>query len=244
MFKGHDKLLIAARHGAPLAVGYGDTEMYLGSDAMALAPFTSRLSYLLDGDWAVHHAEGRHHPRWLRCDRAARDAGVAGLGADGRQGQPPPFHGQGNLRAARNHLAHAQPLCGHGRREGGAARKAAVRFRDAAAPDHLGLRHGLLCRAWSPNTGSSAMRGCRSMSMWPPSSVTASRRWTRAALALFISQSGETADTLAALRYCAGQGPACAVAAERRRSPPSAAKARWCSRRCAAPRSVSLRPRR
>ena len=52
MFKGHDKLLIAARHGAPLAVGYGETEMYLGSDAMALAPFTSRLSYLLDGDWA------------------------------------------------------------------------------------------------------------------------------------------------------------------------------------------------
>src|SRR5690606_27551183 len=53
MFKGHEQLLIAARHGAPLAVGYGDTEMYLGSDAMALAPFTSRLSYLLDGDWAV-----------------------------------------------------------------------------------------------------------------------------------------------------------------------------------------------
>ena len=58
MFKGHDKLLIAARHGAPLAVGYGDTEMYLGSDAMALAPFTSRLSYLLDGDWAVITPKG------------------------------------------------------------------------------------------------------------------------------------------------------------------------------------------
>ena len=58
MFKGHDKLLIAARHGAPLAVGYGETEMYLGSDAMALAPFTSRLSYLLDGDWAVITPKG------------------------------------------------------------------------------------------------------------------------------------------------------------------------------------------
>src|SRR5690606_211700 len=53
MFRGHDQLLIAARRGAPLAVGYGAAEMYLGSDAMALAPFTSRLSYLLDGDWAV-----------------------------------------------------------------------------------------------------------------------------------------------------------------------------------------------
>ena len=58
MFKGHDRLLIAARHGAPLAVGYGATEMYLGSDAMALAPFTSRLSYLLDGDWAVITPKG------------------------------------------------------------------------------------------------------------------------------------------------------------------------------------------
>ncbi len=58
MFKDHPTLLIAARHGAPLAVGYGDTEMYLGSDAMALAPFTSRLSYLLDGDWATITPQG------------------------------------------------------------------------------------------------------------------------------------------------------------------------------------------
>ena len=42
MFKGDDELLIAARHGAPLAVGYGDDEMFLGSDAIALAPFTNR----------------------------------------------------------------------------------------------------------------------------------------------------------------------------------------------------------
>ncbi|MDP1731847.1 MAG: class II glutamine amidotransferase, partial [Devosia sp.] len=53
LFKGEEALLIAARRGAPLAIGYGTTEMYLGSDAMALSPFTSRLSYLLDGDWAV-----------------------------------------------------------------------------------------------------------------------------------------------------------------------------------------------
>src|SRR5690606_34849138 len=58
LFKGHENLLIAARRGAPLAVGYGTDEMYLGSDAMALAPFTSRLSYLMDGDWAVLTPEG------------------------------------------------------------------------------------------------------------------------------------------------------------------------------------------
>ncbi|HEV7717681.1 MAG TPA: class II glutamine amidotransferase, partial [Arsenicitalea sp.] len=58
LFKGEEKLLIAARRGAPLAIGYGETEMYLGSDAMALAPFTSKLSYLLDGDWAVLSPKG------------------------------------------------------------------------------------------------------------------------------------------------------------------------------------------
>ena len=49
---GEDDLLIGARKGAPLAVGYGDGEMYLGSDALALAPFTDTISYLEDGDWA------------------------------------------------------------------------------------------------------------------------------------------------------------------------------------------------
>ncbi|MDA4809358.1 glutamine--fructose-6-phosphate aminotransferase, partial [Enterobacter hormaechei] len=58
MFKGEDDLLIAARNGPPLAVGYGDGEMYLGSDAIALAPFTDRLSYLEDGDWAVLTRKG------------------------------------------------------------------------------------------------------------------------------------------------------------------------------------------
>jgi len=51
IFTGHDNLLIGARRGSPLAVGYGDTEMYLGSDALALAPLTNRISYIEDGDW-------------------------------------------------------------------------------------------------------------------------------------------------------------------------------------------------
>jgi glucosamine--fructose-6-phosphate aminotransferase (isomerizing) len=46
-------LLVGARKGSPLAIGYGDGEMYLGSDAIALAPFTDTISYLEDGDWAV-----------------------------------------------------------------------------------------------------------------------------------------------------------------------------------------------
>src|SRR5580704_9129168 len=51
IFKGHKDLLIGARRGSPLAVGYGDGEMYLGSDALALAPLTNKISYLEEGDW-------------------------------------------------------------------------------------------------------------------------------------------------------------------------------------------------
>jgi len=53
IFDGEDGLLIGARQGAPLAVGYGEREMFLGSDALALAPFTDTITYLDDGDWAV-----------------------------------------------------------------------------------------------------------------------------------------------------------------------------------------------
>ena len=53
MFAGHPELMIGAQHGAPLAVGFGDGEMFLGSDALALAPLTQRIAYLEDGDWAV-----------------------------------------------------------------------------------------------------------------------------------------------------------------------------------------------
>src|SRR5205809_3447827 len=57
IFAGEDDLLIGARNGPPLAIGYGKGEMYLGSDAIALGPFTDTISYLEDGDWVVltHH---------------------------------------------------------------------------------------------------------------------------------------------------------------------------------------------
>ncbi len=53
IFDNESDLMIAARHGSPLAIGYGDGEMYLGSDAIALGPFTDSITYLEDGDWAV-----------------------------------------------------------------------------------------------------------------------------------------------------------------------------------------------
>src|ERR1700722_14329884 len=67
LFAGEDDLLIGARRGSPLAVGFGDGSMYVGSDAIALAPFTDMVSYLEDGDWVIvtrkgaeiHDSEGK-----------------------------------------------------------------------------------------------------------------------------------------------------------------------------------------
>ncbi|MCI0755836.1 glutamine--fructose-6-phosphate transaminase (isomerizing) [Teichococcus vastitatis] len=68
IFSGHPKLLMCARQGAPLAIGFGEGEMFVGSDALALAPLTRRIAYLEEGDWAVMDGEGaqffdgRHRP--------------------------------------------------------------------------------------------------------------------------------------------------------------------------------------
>ncbi len=58
LFAGREDLMIGARRGSPLAVGYGRGEMFLGSDAMALAPFTDRVTFLEEGDWAVLSHDG------------------------------------------------------------------------------------------------------------------------------------------------------------------------------------------
>jgi glucosamine--fructose-6-phosphate aminotransferase (isomerizing) len=80
LFEGEDNLIVGIRRGSPLALGHGDGEMFLGSDAIALAPFTGAISYLDDGDWAVvtrdgakvHDAAGRPvHRTVLRSDASA-----------------------------------------------------------------------------------------------------------------------------------------------------------------------------
>jgi glutamine---fructose-6-phosphate transaminase (isomerizing) len=58
VFTGHPKLLMAARQGAPLAIGFGEGEMFVGSDALALAPLTRRIAYLEEGDWAMLDTDG------------------------------------------------------------------------------------------------------------------------------------------------------------------------------------------
>jgi glucosamine--fructose-6-phosphate aminotransferase (isomerizing) len=65
IFAGHPELIVGAQYGAPLAVGYGEDEMFVGSDALALAPLTRRIAYLKDGDWTV---VDRHGARFFGVD--------------------------------------------------------------------------------------------------------------------------------------------------------------------------------
>ena len=89
IFTGHDNMMIAARKGSPLAIGYGTGEMFIGSDAMALAPMTQRITYLEDGDWAVINGNGVtiRDANDKKVERAIRETNVSGALA-GKAGHP------------------------------------------------------------------------------------------------------------------------------------------------------------
>ncbi|MBL6456557.1 glutamine--fructose-6-phosphate transaminase (isomerizing) [Belnapia sp. T6] len=86
IFAGHPRLLLCARQGAPLAIGFGEGEMFVGSDALALAPLTRRIAYLEEGDWAVVDGEGarffdaRHQPVERAIVQTAVSGAVVGKG--------------------------------------------------------------------------------------------------------------------------------------------------------------------
>ena len=205
MFKGQEALLIAARRGAPLAIGYGATEMYLGSDAMALAPFTSRLSYLLDGDWAVMTKDGVtiRDGEDAIVKREMLVSNASALLVD-----------KGNHRHFMAKEIYEQPeTVSHTLSHYVDMGAEAVRPREALPFDFKSLTRltisacgtayyaGLVAKYWFE----------RYARLPVDVDVASEFRYREPPLApggasLFISQSGETADTLAALRYCAGQG--------------------------------------
>jgi glutamine---fructose-6-phosphate transaminase (isomerizing) len=86
IFSGYPDLIVGAQHGAPLAVGFGEDEMFVGSDSLALAPLTQKIAYLADGDWAVldrHSAhffdrEGREVRREVKRSRLTASATCKG----------------------------------------------------------------------------------------------------------------------------------------------------------------------
>ncbi|HEY2872060.1 MAG TPA: glutamine--fructose-6-phosphate transaminase (isomerizing) [Reyranella sp.] len=79
LFSGRHDILLGARRGSSLAIGYGDGEMYIGTDALALAPFTKRVSYLEDDDWVVLQADGcKVYQGTTEVQREVRQSGISG----------------------------------------------------------------------------------------------------------------------------------------------------------------------
>ncbi|HEY9010612.1 MAG TPA: glutamine--fructose-6-phosphate transaminase (isomerizing) [Devosia sp.] len=205
MFNGHEKLLIAARRGAPLAIGYGTTEMYLGSDAMALAPFTSRLSYLLDGDWAVITPQGV----------TIRDGSDAIVQRETMVSQASALMvDKGNHRHFMAKEIYEQPeTISHTLSHYVDMGAEAVSLREALPFDFKTLSRLTISACGTASfAGSVAKYWFERYARLPVDVDVASEFRYREppleqnGLSLFISQSGETADTLAALRYCASQG--------------------------------------
>jgi glucosamine--fructose-6-phosphate aminotransferase (isomerizing) len=204
LFAGHDDLMIGARRGSPLAVGLGDGEMYLGSDAMALAPFTNRVIYLDEGDWAI----------LTRADATIRDETGAVVSRPVQKTVTSALLAdKGNHRHFMLKEIHEQPevisrTLGH-----------YVHFaRQAVELNGVDIDFARLPRLTITACGTAFYAGLvakywfeRYARLPVEIDIASEFRYREAPLpeggvALFISQSGETADTLASLRYCRAQG--------------------------------------
>ncbi len=203
-FAGHHGLLVGAQHGAPLAVGYGEDEMFLGSDSLALAPLTQRIAFLRDGDWTVLSRGGAAFfdlagNTVAREVRRTAHTGVA-IGKDGFRHfmekelhEHPSVIGQVLQRmidpVTRTIAMPALPF------DLAAVPRATVTACGSAYYAGLVARHWLEAEARLPVDADVASElRYREPPLQP------------GGLALLVSQSGETADTLAALRSLRGAG--------------------------------------
>ena len=200
IFRGYDDLMVVARQGSPLAIGYGNGEMFVGSDAIALAPFTDQIAYLEDGDWAVITRGGVaiHDRQGQPVQRPVAKSLAAGLVVD-----------KGNYRHFMAKEIHEQPeVVGHT-----LAHYLDLANYQVSLPD-LPLDFSRVTRL-SLSACGTAFYSCFVAKYWferwarlPVDVDIASEfRYREIAMdaggaALFVSQSGETADTLASLRYC------------------------------------------
>ncbi|HEU5066994.1 MAG TPA: glutamine--fructose-6-phosphate transaminase (isomerizing) [Sphingomicrobium sp.] len=209
LFGDYPDLIIGARMGAPLTVGYGDGENYLGSDALALAPWTQRIAYLEEGDWAVVRGEGiaifdrQNRP----VERQVVQSGASSAPIE-----------KGNYRHYMQKEIFEQPVV--------VADSLSSYIRPfegkIALPDFdfdLGSveRLTIVACGTSYYAGLVAKYWIEQFARVPVDIDVASEFRYRdpvlppGGLALFISQSGETADTLAALRHARSQGQRIAV---------------------------------
>ena len=205
IFSGHPDLIVGAQHGAPLAIGFGEDEMFVGSDALALAPLTRRIAYLQDGDWTVVDRQGARF-----------------FGADGKQVEREvkltrltgASIGKGNFRHFMEKELHEHPaVIGDTLHQ-----MISPGNRSVALPADLGIDFRQVSRITMSACGSAFYAGLvgrwwfEAIARIPADGDVASEfryrtpPMTKGGLGLLVSQSGETADTLAALRYMREQG--------------------------------------
>jgi glucosamine--fructose-6-phosphate aminotransferase (isomerizing) len=204
LFSSDEDLIVGARNGPPLAIGHGEGQMFLGSDAIALAPFTNWITYLEDGDWVVVRRDGAviHDIDGRVVKRERQQSLGAGFMVD-----------KGNHRHFMEKEIHEQPevishtLAHYLDFSSGTTRRLDLPF-DFAKLERLAISAcgtaylgGLVGKYWFE----------RFARLPVDSDIASEFRYREMPLsknsaALFISQSGETADTLASLRYCRSQG--------------------------------------
>ena len=203
MFAGYPDLLVGASRGAPLAVGFGDDEMYLGSDALALAPLTQRIAFLHDGDWTVIGRSGAQFfdAANTEVQREIRRTALSGASV-----------GRGNYRHFMEKELHEHPaVLGDTMRQMIDPGSRAVVLPDL--PFDLAQLEQITISA----CGSAFYAGLvgrywfESIARVPTDADVASEFRYRmppmraGGLGLLVSQSGETADTMAALHYMRSQ---------------------------------------
>ena len=211
LFRDHPDMLIGARQGSPLAIGFGPEttdgsaqEMFLGSDAIALSLWTNQVCFLEDGDWTVlrrgdarvYDSENRPANREIKLTQV--NSNLIGKGGF-RHFMEKEIHEQPNV-IADTLQAHINPAT------------------NQIAFNHLDIDFSSLTRLTIIACGTSYYAGLTAkywfeqIARLPVECDVASEyRYREAPIgegeaALFISQSGETSDTLAALRYCKAQG--------------------------------------
>ena len=204
VFAGHGNLMIGGRRGSPLAIGYGDGEMYLGSDALALAPLTRRITYLEDGDWVVLSSTGAEifDAANKPVTRPVRETILSGasIGKDGHRHfmlkeiyEQPQVIGD-TLQAFFNPSTRRVVLP-----------DLPFRLKDVSKVTMVACGTAfyacMVAKYWIENIARVPVEidvGSEFRYRTPP--------MEKGGLALFVSQSGETADTLAPLRYARSQG--------------------------------------
>ena len=203
LFEGEEDLMVVARQGSPLAIGHGDGEMFVGSDALALAPMTDRVTYLEEGDWAVVTRAGAkiYDKRGQAVTREEHRVAVDQVLVD-----------KGNHRHFMHKEIHEQPtVLAYALSHYLTPNRTGIQIPEGE-PDFTKFDRLVLVACGT------AFYACHVAKYWFEAlaripveiDVASEFRYREPPMAgseatLFVSQSGETADTLAALRYVKGK---------------------------------------